>query len=150
LENKIGAHDLGNVLAHENLAGLRKGEQSRGQVRGIPDRGVIHAEVVADLADDHRTRVKPHAYLELDATLGAELVAVRGERALEAEGRVDRAQGVILVGDGRAEQGHEAVAEKLIDCSFVAVDLAEHQLKGSVHEVVDVLGIELFGQRGKA
>ena len=76
LENKIGAHDLGNVLAHENLAGFCKGQQSRGQVRGIPDRSVVHAEVVADLADDHRTRVEPHAYLEFDAALGAKLVAV--------------------------------------------------------------------------
>ena len=63
---------------------------------------------------------------------------------------MNRSQGVILVGDGRAEQGHEAVAEKLIDGSFVAVDLAEHQLEGSVHEGVGVLGIEPFGQRGEA
>jgi hypothetical protein len=150
LEDEIGAHDLGDVLAHEDLAGLRKREQPRRQVRGIPDRGVVHAEVVADLADDHGARVEPHAHLELDASLGAQVVAVRGERPLEAEGRVDRAQRVVLMGDGRAEQRHEPVAEELIDGTLVAVNLAEHQLEGTVHESVDVLGIEPFGQRGEA
>ena len=150
LQDEIGAHDLGDVLAHEDLAGLRKRKQPRRQVRGVPDRGVVHAQVVADLADDHGTGVEPHAHVELDATLGAELVAVGNERALKTEGRVDRAQGMVLVGDGRAEQRHEPVTEELIDGTFVAVDLPEHQFERTVHEDVDVLGIEPFGQRGEA
>ena len=60
---------------------------------------------------------------------------------------VDRALSVVLVGDGGAEQRHDAVAEELVDRALVAVDLVQHQLEGPVHESVDVLGVEPLGER---
>jgi hypothetical protein len=48
---------------------------------------------------------------------------------------------VILVRDRCAEQRHQPVAEELVDCSLVAVDLGQHQLEGPVHELVNILGI---------
>ena len=61
-----------------------------------------------------------------------------------------RAPRVVLVGDRRAEQRHDAVAEELVDRALVAVDLGQHQLEGAGHEGVDVLGIEALGDRGEA
>ena len=60
----------------------------------------------------------------------------------DAERRVHRALRVVLVGDGRAEQRHDPVAEELVDGALVAVHLGEHQLEGAGHQAVDVLGIE--------
>ena len=62
---------------------------------------------------------------------------------------MDGALSVILVRDGRAEEGHDAVAEELVDRALVAVDLVQHQLEGPGHEAVDVLGVEPLGERGE-
>ena len=35
---------------------------------------------------------------------------------------------------GRAEEGHESVAEELIDGALVPVDLGQHQLESAVHD----------------
>jgi hypothetical protein len=56
---------------------------------------------------------------------------------------------MVLVGEGRAEQRHQAVAEELVHGSLVAVDLRQHQLKGVIHDLMDVLGIEVLGQGGE-
>ena len=42
--------------------------------------------------------------------------------------------GVVLVRDRRAEQGHEAVAEELVDRPLVAVDLGQGQLEEPVEQ----------------
>jgi len=57
---------------------------------------------------------------------------------------------MVLVRDGRAEEGHEAVAQELVHGPLVAVDLGEHQLEGAIHELVDVLRVETLGQCGEA
>jgi len=46
---------------------------ARGEVRRVADRGVVHAQVVADLADDHRTGVETDTELKADALLRLEL-----------------------------------------------------------------------------
>jgi len=62
---------------------------------------------------------------------------------------VDGPARVILMGDGGAEQRHDAVTEKLVDRALVAVHLAQHQVEGAAHEPVDFLGVETLGQRGE-
>ena len=56
--------------------------------------------------------------------------------------RAQRAMRVVLVGDRRAEERHHAVAEELVDGALVRVDGGEDDLEASVHDLVDVLGIE--------
>src|SRR5262249_11280267 len=55
------------------------------------------------------------------------------------------AVGVILVRDRRPKQRHDAVADKLGDSPFVALHRADDRLNAAVHDVVEVLGIELRG-----
>jgi hypothetical protein len=57
------------------------------------------------------------------------------EAALDPEGREHAAPGVVLVGHGCPEEGHEAIAEELIDRALVAMDLAERKLEETVQEV---------------
>jgi hypothetical protein len=62
---------------------------------------------------------------------------------------VDRAPGVILVGDGRAEERHDPVAEELVDRALVAVHLGEHEIEGTPHQPVDLFGIDPLRERGE-
>ena len=53
---------------------------------------------------------------------------------------------MILVSDGRTEQRHEAVTEKLVDGALVAVNLRERALEEPVEQCMHLLGPEAFGQ----
>ena len=54
---------------------------------------------------------------------------------------------MVLVGDRRAEERHEAIAEELIDGALVAVDLGEAQGEEPVQEGVHRLRAQTLGQR---
>ena len=69
----------------------------------------------------HEARVDAHPHGELDAVV-RRTSAARGLSLLDRERRTQGALGVIFVGDGRAEQRHDAVAQELVDRALVAVD----------------------------
>jgi hypothetical protein len=54
------------------------------------------------------------------------------------------------VGDRGAEEGHEAVAEELVDRALVAVDLGEGECEEAVDDPVIFLGASLRRQFGRA
>ena len=115
-------------------------------VRRVAHGRVVHAEVVADRADDHEARVQPLADLEGDAAprwRSSGLV----ERRSDPQGSVDRALSMILVRDRSTEQRHDAVTKELVHGALVAVDLGEHQLEDPGHEAMDFFGIQPLGQR---
>src|SRR5262249_22170318 len=58
--------------------------------------------------------------------------------------------GVVLVGERGAEQGHEPVAEELVDRALVPVHLDQDRLEEPVEQRVHGLGSEPLGQRGRA
>lgn len=78
-----------------------------------------------------------------------EFGAVALQDALHAQGRTYRPLGMVLMGNGGPKQRHDAVAQELIDRPFVALHLSQHQLEGLVHQVVDLFGVEFFGDRGE-
>ena len=61
-----------------------------------------------------------------------------------------RAPGMVLMGDGGAEQRHEAVAEELVDVAFVAMNGIEGKLEEPVQDVVHGLRPELLGHARRA
>ena len=133
-------------LARENRARLGQLLEAGGEVGGVADRRVIHAQVVADRAHDDETGVKAHPdrQRDLGPPDGDGAVA---ERAGDAEGGERRAACVILVREGRAEERHEAVAEELVDRALVAMHLGEGGLEEGIHENVHSLRPEPLGQR---
>ena len=147
---EVAADGALDRFGDDDLARGRRLQEPGGHVGGVPDRGVVHAEVAADAADHHQARVEALAHLELDAALLLELGAIAGHGRADTEGRVHRSLRVILVGDGRAEQRHDPVAEELVHGALVPVHLGQHQLEGAGHEGVDLLGIEARGDRGEA
>jgi hypothetical protein len=75
--------------------------------------------------------------------LGAMLV----DQLLQAEGGERRPPGMVLVGDRRPEDGHEAVAQELVDRPLVAVDLGEGELEEAVEQQVHRLRPQPLGER---
>ncbi len=88
----------------------------------MPLRGVVHAQVVADLPDHDLAGVKADAGREAEPVLALHLGGVAVELFAEVERGIARALGVIFVRDRCAEQGHDAVARVLVDRAFEAVD----------------------------
>ena len=71
------------------------------------------------------------------------------ERRLHSQRRPHRAFGVVLVGDRRAEQGEDAVAEDLVDPPAERRDVVDEQLEARVDQPLDGFGIAVLGQRGE-
>lgn len=51
--------------------------------------------------------------------------------------------------NGRAEQRHDTVADKLVYVAFVFADHVGQPGQTPIHEIGDLLGVEFFPQRGK-
>ena len=136
-------------MADENRPGPRRSLEPRREVRRVADRGVVHLEVVADGADDHRTGVNPDPHLQLEAARG-------GGRVEGGEGVANRERGAhgavrsVLVGDRGAEERHQAVAGERVDDALDGVDLAERERHVLLEEIAILLGIHALGERRRA
>jgi len=56
---------------------------------------------------------------------------------------------MVLMGHGRAKQGHDTITGKLVDGPLVPVDLMHQDLETPVHDLVDFLRVEPFGNGGE-
>ena len=77
-------------------------------------------------------------------------LGVPAHRLLHRQRGVAGADGVVLVGDRRPEQRHQAVAHQPADGALVAVDGVHHHLHGAVQQPLGVLGVEARDQLGRA
>ena len=103
-------------------------------------------QIAAESTDDHLARVQPDTDLQGRTVLAQHVVSVSGHGLLHAEGGVAGPDGVVLVGDGGAEEGHDAVAHDLIHCALVMVDGLHHVLEDGIQEVLRFLGVTV-GQK---
>ena len=122
-------------------AGTRELLHPRREVGRLADGAVVHSEIAADRADDHLARVQADADLHVDAEPPTHVVRVVGDGAVHAQRRVARAHRVVLAGDRRAEEGHDAVAHDLVDRALVPVHRLHHPLQHRVEQGARVLGI---------
>jgi hypothetical protein len=112
-------------------------------VRGLPHRRVVHAEIAAYGADDHLPRVQADADVGAHGLRPPERFGVAGHGLLHLERRVTGAHGVVLVGDRRAEQGHDPVTHHLVDGALVTVDGFHHPLEHWIEELPGLLGVSV-------
>ena len=89
--------------------------------------------------------VHPDAHREAVAGLGAEV----GQRRLQPERGPDRAFGVVLAGDVGAPDGHQRVADVLVDPAAVLHDDRVEPRPQRVHEVHHELGVAGLRHRGE-
>ena len=115
----------------------------RGQMRGLADRRVAHAQVAADRAHDDLAGVEADADLDRDALGPAHLFGVALDGILHAERRVAGAHRVILMGERRPEERHDAVAHDLVDRALVLVNGLHHVLEDGVEDLARLFGIAI-------
>ena len=79
-----------------------------------------------------------------------DLVTVPAHPLLHAEGRVGRAHRVVLVGERRAEEGHDPVSHDLVDGALVVVNGLHHALEHRVEQSPRLLGVAVGEQLHRA
>ena len=65
---------------------------------------------------------------------------------LKVKRRVTRTWRVVLVGDRRAEQRHDAVAGVLVDGALEAVNAVGKDQEEAIEDLVPLLGVDLLGE----
>jgi hypothetical protein len=118
----------------------------RREMRGLTDGRIVHVKVGPDRPNDHLSRVEAHADANRDAVLPAHALRVLLYRLLHPERRVAGADGVILMGNGCAEERHDAVAHNLVDGSLVAVDRLHHAFQHGIQQLACLLRIAIGEQ----
>ena len=71
-------------------------------------------------------------------------LTVADKGVLYGEGRIAGPDGMVLMSQRGTEERHDAVAGKLVDRTLVLVDLIHEDLEAPVHDLVDLLGVELL------
>ena len=74
------------------------------------------------------------------------LVRISGDGLLHPQRRITSAHGMILVGDRRAEERHDAVAHNPVHGPLVAVDCLDHAFEHRVEELLRILGVAVRNQ----
>ena len=123
---------------------------ARGEVRGLPHSRVVHVQVITDGPHHHLAGVQADAHVHLQAVRAADLFAVAPQRGLHGQGRVAGPQGVILMRQRGAKEGHNAIAQHLVHRALVAVHGLHHVMQGGVEELPGSLRIEVGNQLGGA
>ena len=87
----------------------------------IPHGFVVHAQIVANGADDYWTRVDTHPHLEAHATLTLQSRTILCHRILQSQSRTHGPLWCLLHGERRTKKCNDAVARELVHCAFVAM-----------------------------
>ena len=118
----------------------------RCEMGGLADGRVVHAQVVADRADDDLAGVHADTDLDLEALAAPELGAVTPNGLLHAKGRVAGAHGVVFVGDRRPEERHDPIAHHLVDRALVVVNALHHPFEDRIQDLPGLLGVTVGEQ----
>ena len=137
-------------------AGGRRGQPDRSgarqllhparEVDGRADRVVVHAEVVADRAHQDLARMQADPRADLEAMALAHPLGLARHRLLDRERGIAGAHRVVLVGDRRPEQGHDAVAQHLVHDALVTVHRGHHGADRGIQDLASVLGVQGLDQ----
>ena len=84
---------------------------------------------------------RPDSDLDRDAVGATHLLGVATHGGLHVERRIAGSHRMVLVGERRAEEGHDPVAHDLVDRALVAVDGLHHPLEDGVEELARLLGV---------
>ncbi len=150
LELEPAGDDRGGGLAHVHRVGCSELLHARGETDRVPLRGVVHAQVAADLAHDDVAGVEAHANREVEPVLALHLARVAAELPLQEQRGVTGALRVVLVGDGRAEQRHDPVARVLVHRALVAVHPVGQDREEAVEDAMPRFEIDLRGELHRA
>jgi hypothetical protein len=98
-------------------------------------------EIAPDGANHDFSRVQADADLDRDPLRPAHTLRVAFDRVLHTERRIAGARRVILMGQRRAEERHDAIAHDLIHRTLEAVDRLHHVLENRIEELPRLLRV---------
>ena len=154
LAERLGLEDPARrevrALARDDLAGLRRLLQSRGDVHHVADDVARDQELVAPHARDGLAGVDADPDGEPDAVPLGELVVQLRQALLHLERRSQGALRVVLTGRRDPEDRHDGVADELLDDAAPALDHRRHRREVLGQERAELLRVELLAQRRRA
>src|SRR5712691_3339203 len=80
--------------------------------------------------------------------LTEQLLSIPLTLLLHVQGGIQGAWRVIFVGDGRAEQSKDAIAQGLGHIPFIPVHGVHHELQSRIDEAASFFGVEVFDEGG--
>jgi hypothetical protein len=135
------------LLGDHDLAGGGTPFKALGNVDGVPgDEPVAPAGV----ARDHLAAGHAHPCLELHPVVGLELLVQLGEALPHLGCCPNGAEGVVLVQVRNPKDGHDRVADELLDGATVVLQDLAHLVEVALEHAPHQFGIDLLAQRGGA
>ena len=124
----------------EHLAGFRRLLQPRRHADRVAG---DHADVLLELGSgDHLARVHADPHLERETVAPCQVFVQSDELRPHAERRAQRADRVVFVCGRDAEDGHDRVADELLDRAALGLDRLAHRGEVGVHHVLEALGVQ--------
>jgi hypothetical protein len=143
----VGDGGLGGAPGHvvdEDRAGRGDALQARGGVHGVPE---DHALALGGQVDGRRAGQDSGSHAQCRH---ADLLAERGDRLRQRQGRADRSLRVVLARHRCAPHGHHRIADELLDDPAVLLDQRATAVEVARQDVANLLGIPVFGERREA
>src|SRR4030095_4902629 len=134
----------------DDLPGRGCLQKARCDIGRVANRGVVHAQVASNAADDDQPSVESLAHPEMDAAVTFKVVSILVQRPPNGECRLDRATRVVLVSNRSSKQRHDSIAEELIYRTLKSVNLGEHHLEGPRHQPIDDFRVKPLTERREA
>jgi hypothetical protein len=146
-EVEVPFTQLSGLLGDGDRTGRRQRLHPCRQAGRVPDRRILVMRVTGlDRSHHHFAGVDPNPRLHGKISSLTQFYRVAAQLLLHPQRCVERALGMILMGDGRAEQGEDAVAGRLHDVAVVAVHRVDHQLQRRIDDRSRLLGVEVLHQ----
>jgi len=146
-ELKVALHQPRGLFGE---AGFGKGFHALRDADIVAERGIVHAQIVADPPDHHLARVEADADVELDAVLDINLLRESAYRIADVQGGEAGSLSVVLVRNRSPKQRHDAVAGERVHRALEPI----HAVGGNLEEILDdtkpLFGIEAFGEVHRA
>ncbi len=137
------------VGRHQDPAGRRRCLDAGGAVDPIADHDQVAVAPLPQGPDHHLAGVDAHPHRQLDAEAGVEAAVELLERRPHREGGAHRPVRVVLVGPPEPEHRHHRVTDVLLDDSALGLDGDAPGGEVVVHDLADVLGVELPREHGE-
>ena len=134
-------------VADERLARFGGLLQAGGDIDRVTGRA---AAAGSRVADDDRAGVDADAHPDLEAAFGPEGAVQGRQRDLHVGGGAHGPERVVLVDDRDAEDGHDRVADELLDRSAVALEDRAHRVEPAAHDRAERLRVEVLAEPGRA
>ena len=147
--SKSGSTRAAVSFPTSTVPGSACGLEPRRDVHRVAHRPVLDARTGPDRPDDDGPRLHAHADAEpVDPPAPADLVGELPHLLHDPQAGEERAFGVVLVRDGRAEEREHAVAGEVLDRAAERLDRTDDPADGVADHELQLLRLETFPQGG--